>query len=174
MGLGLLRRQHEGQRNNNTGTLVHLTRYMNSAIQALHQALHNGHAQARARYLRHTKATIPFKGRINLLQKLFTHTAARILYNKAKIGSIILVLLSAHHKGNLAPGRSVLNSVGQHIIQNLMQTLQIAIHIHRLQLQLLSKVLLLQLRLSIKHIPDFLRHHRHIKGFLQVLHSAII
>ena len=166
MGLGLLRRQHEGQRNNNTGTLVHLTRYMNSAIQALHQALHNGHAQARARYLRHTKATIPFKGRINLLQKLFTHTAARILYNKAKIGSIILVLLPAHHKGNLATGSCVFNSIGKHIIQDLVQTLQITAHIHRLQLNIQREIFLLQLCLSIKHITNFLRHHRHIKGFL--------
>ena len=147
---------------------------MNGAIKALHQALHNGHTKARSCNLGHTKATIPLEGCVNLFQKLFAHATAGILNHKAKASAVILVLVPPHHKGYFASGRGILQSVGQNIIQNLVQALQITADINRCKLHILTKILLLQLSLSAEHFTDFPHRCGHIKALLQMLHLAII
>ena len=166
----------ERQRNNYAGAFINTAADVNAAIHTLHQAFDNRHAQTCAGNARHTKTAVAFKRLVNLLQEFGRHTATGILDDKGIMHAVALIArLTTRQKADFAVCLSIFKRIRQNIIQNLLQALQIAAHhFVSVQHQLRIKELLLQLGLRRKNIAGILRYLGNHKGFLHMLHLAVV
>ena len=87
----------------------------------------------------------------------------------------LIAQLATCQKADFAMRLGIFKRIRQNIIQNLLQALQIAAHhFIFLQHQLRVKELLLQLGLRRKNIVGILRYLGNHKGFLHMLHLAVV